>query len=69
VTLREAKRRRAFQLSGLEGRPASATGDTKNTWRLPSGKRLAEFALESGFLAAHLMEHRAELNEGEKKLP
>ena len=28
----------------------------KDLWRLPSGKRLAEFALASGFLAPPLLE-------------
>ena len=26
------------------------------TWRLPSGKAVAEFALQSGFLAPHLLQ-------------
>ena len=69
MTLKDAKHRRTARLAAPEGPLASAASDTKNTWRLPSGKRLAEFALESGFLAPHLMEHRAESNEGEKKLP
>lgn len=67
MTLKDAKHRRK-PLLAPQGRSAGAASDTKNTWRLPSGKRLAEFALESGFLAPHLMEHRAEPNEGEKKL-
>jgi hypothetical protein len=69
VTLKDAKHRRKSLLAAPRGRSASAASYTKNTWRLPSGKRLAEFALESGFLAPHLMEHHAESNEGEKKLP
>lgn len=69
MTLRDAKRRRTAQLSGPERKPGSEGSGSKNTWRLPSGKRLAEFALESGFLAPHLMVQGAESNAGEKKLP
>jgi len=69
VTLRDAKRRRTALLIGSEGKLGSPGSGAKNTWRLPSGKRLAEFALESGFLAPHLMEHGAESNAREKKLP
>jgi hypothetical protein len=36
-----------------------------NSWRLPSGKRLAEFALASGFLAPPLMENGR--RRGERK--
>jgi len=37
----------------------------KDLWRLPSGKRLAEFALASGFLAPPLLESGR--HDGEKK--
>lgn len=69
MTLRDAKRRRTGPLTGSEGKPGNPGSGAKNIWRLPSGKRLAEFALESGFLAPHLMEHGAEWNAREKKLP
>ena len=69
MTLRDAKRRRMAPLTGPEGKPGSPGSGAQNTWRLPSGKRLAEFALESGFLAPPLMQHGAESNAREKKLP
>jgi hypothetical protein len=68
VTLRDAKRRRTVQPAGPEGKRGSAGSGAKNTWLLPSGKKLAEFALESGFLSPHLMQHGAESNAAEKKL-
>jgi hypothetical protein len=39
----------------------------KNIWRLPSGKKLAEFALASGFLAPPLLEGGR--SAAEKKQP
>jgi len=41
----------------------------RDAWRLPSGKRLVEFALASGFLAPPLMEDQRERAGGGKKLP
>jgi hypothetical protein len=69
VTLRDDQRRRTAQLSGPKRKRGNAGSGSKDTWRLPSGKRLAEFALESGFLAPPLMEHGAGSNAGEKRLP
>ena len=69
MTLRDAKRQRIARPAGAEGGPGRAYSGAKNTWRLPSGKRLAEFALESGFLAPPLMQRRGGLEAGEKKLP
>jgi hypothetical protein len=37
-------------------------------WRLPSGKRLAEFALTSGFLAPRLINGGRAPGGGEKKV-
>jgi hypothetical protein len=39
----------------------------RDAWRLPSGERLAEFALASGFLAPLLMEDGRERGRGERK--
>ena len=38
-------------------------------WRLPSGKKLAEFALASGFLAPPLLEKRHAPSTREGKIP
>jgi len=67
MTLRDAKRQRITQPAGPEDGPGRAYSGAKNTWRLPSGKRLAEFALESGFLAPPLMGQGGGLEVGEKK--
>ncbi|MEO5925606.1 MAG: hypothetical protein ABIR70_17420 [Bryobacteraceae bacterium] len=41
--------------SGLPGAPLPLQWMDPMSWRLPSGKALAEFALQSGFLAPLLM--------------
>ena len=48
-------------------RKAEVGAQRKDLWRLPSGKRLVEFALASGFLAPPLLESRR--SAAEKKEP
>ena len=48
-------------------RKAQVAARPKDLWRLPSGKRLAEFALAAGFLAPPLLETRR--SAAEKKEP
>jgi hypothetical protein len=48
-------------------RKAEVAALRKDLWRLPSGKRLAEFALASGFLAPPLLESGR--SAAEKKEP
>jgi hypothetical protein len=59
------------QVNSPHGVPRKQSGPLDDTWRLPSGKKLAEFALACGFLAPPLIE-KAEKNRGrtsvEKKL-
>lgn len=40
---------------GPRRKPKKITSRADDAWRLPSGKRLAEFALDSGFLVPSLM--------------
>jgi len=39
-----------------------------STWKLPSGKALAEFALEAGFLAPHMLSHSRKKPSAKRKL-
>ena len=59
------------QVNSPPGVPRKQSSPLDDTWRLPSGKKLAEFALACGFLAPPLIE-KAEKNRGrssvEKKL-
>jgi hypothetical protein len=48
-------------------RKAEVAALRKDLWKLPSGKRLAEFALASGFLAPPLLESGP--SAAEKKEP
>lgn len=51
------------------GAPRNAKGKhAGDNWRLPSGKKLAEFALASGFLAPPLLERRPATNTRERKI-
>jgi len=58
-------------VNSLRGVPRKQGSPFDDTWRLPSGKTLAEFGLACGFLAPPLIE-KAEKNRGrtsvEKKL-
>lgn len=61
MTTKQATRRSAQpKAKKPERRPQDA-------WRLPSGERLAEFALASGFLAPPLMENGRERASGDRK--
>jgi hypothetical protein len=69
VTPKHAARRPAAAASGAQRKGKGRTSAGHDAWRLPSGKRLAEFALASGFLAPPLMEDQRERDGGGKKLP
>jgi hypothetical protein len=56
VTSKRSKRRSAVPGSGARHKASKAQNHSDGAWQLPSGKRLAEFALASGFLAPPLME-------------
>ncbi len=69
MTPKHAARRPAVPANGAQGKGNGLPGRACDAWRLPSGKRLAEFALASGFLAPPLMENQRERDAGGKKLP
>jgi hypothetical protein len=61
--------RPASRLEGLRTRQGArrpASDRRTELWRLPSGRRLAEFALASGFLAPTLMQPRRRTTENKE---
>ena len=64
---KHAARRPAVRTPGAQRKGKGSINNVHDAWRLPSGKRLAEFALASGFLAPPLMDQRVRQG-GEKKL-
>jgi hypothetical protein len=69
VTPKHVVRRPAVAAPGAQRKGKGRTSTSHDVWRLPSGKRLVEFALASGFLTPPLMEDQRERDGGEKKLP
>ena len=61
---KQAARRLSAQRPRTQRKAKSPADPLNGFWRLPSGKRLAEFALASGFLAPPLMNGRRERNAG-----
>jgi hypothetical protein len=68
VTPKHAARRPAIASPDAQRKGRGRTNNGQDAWRLPSGKRLAEFALASGFLAPPLMEDQRVRHAAEKKL-
>src|SRR5579872_6051578 len=54
LTPKQATRR---EIARARGKEQNSQNRPYDAWQLPSGKRLAEFALASGFLAPPLMEN------------
>jgi hypothetical protein len=52
----------AFSMSGMSGMPLEWLD--ARSWRLPSGKALAEFALQTGFLAPLLFRSEVPMKNG-----
>lgn len=69
MTPKHAARRPAVAAPGAQRKSKGRVSAGYDAWRLPSGKRLAEFALASGFLAPPLMEDQRERDRAGKKLP
>jgi hypothetical protein len=69
VTPKRAARQPAVAGPGAQKKGKGRIDTGYDAWRLPSGKRMAEFALASGFLAPPLMEDQRERDRGEKKRP
>jgi len=68
VTPKHAARRPAVVGPGAQRKGKGRISTGYDAWRLPSGKKLAEFALASGFLAPPLMEgQRARDGAGKKR--
>jgi len=57
VTSKRPARPPAIAASGPGRKARKLPSRNVEAWQLPSGKRLAEFALASGFLAPPLMEN------------
>jgi len=68
VTPKNAARRPAVAAPGAQRKGKGRINSRHDVWRLPSGKRLVEFALASGFLTPPLMEDQRERDRGGKKL-
>jgi hypothetical protein len=68
VTPKNAARRHTVAALDAERRGKGRIKSSHDAWRLPSGKRLVEFALASGFLTPRLMEDQRERDRGGKKL-
>jgi hypothetical protein len=68
VSPKQVARRQSAQTPRSQRKAKSPVGSFNGFWRLPSGKRLAEFALASGFLAPPLMNDRRERSAAEKKV-
>ncbi len=58
MTPKQVERRSEVPAAAATRKSKTLRGNGKNTWRLPSGAKLAEFALASGFLAPPLMDDR-----------
>jgi hypothetical protein len=69
VTPKHTGRRPEAPVSGAQRKGKGPERRSHDVWRLPSGKKLAEFALSSGFLAPPLMENERERDADRKKLP
>jgi len=67
VTPKHEACRSAVVGPGIQRKGKGGTSARYDAWRLPSGQRLAEFALASGFLAPPLMEDQREFDRGGKK--
>ena len=67
MTPKHSVRRPAVAEPGAQRKRKSRINAGYHAWRLPSGKRLAEFALASGFLAPPLMEDQRERDGAGKK--
>ena len=64
MSLKQATRRLSAQRPRTPRKPKSPADRLNGFWRLPSGKRLAEFVLASGFLAPPLMNDGRERGTG-----
>ena len=69
MTPKHAARRPVVGAPVAQRKGKGRTRARHDAWRLPSGKRLVEFALASGFLTPPLMEDQREREGGGKKLP
>jgi hypothetical protein len=69
VTPKHTARRTEAPSNAALRKGKGPAGRAHDLWRLPSGKKLAEFALSSGFLAPPLMENARERDADRKKLP
>ena len=69
MTPKHAARRPAVAAPGAQRKGKDRAIAGHDAWRLPSGKRLVEFALASGFLTPPLMEGRRDRDGEGKKLP
>ena len=67
MTPKHAARRPAVVAPGAQRKGKGRISAGYDAWRLPSGNRLAEFALASGFLAPPLMEDERERDGARKK--
>ncbi len=67
MTPKHAARPPAVVAPGVQRKGKGRINAGYDAWRLPSGKRLAEFALASGFLAPPLMESQRERDGAGKK--
>lgn len=56
MTLKRSTRPLAVPATGGRRKARKVRNQADDAWQLPSGKRLAEFALASGFLVPPLME-------------
>jgi hypothetical protein len=66
VTLKQSTRPPAVPGGGARRKAKRPRSHAYDAWQLPSGKRLAEFALDSGFLAPPLMENNRPSGRREK---
>jgi hypothetical protein len=67
VTPKHAARLPAVVGPGAQRKGKGRISAGYDAWRLPSGKRLVEFALASGFLAPPLMDVQRERDAAGKK--